>query len=215
MSVLRIPFGQSWAIRTPVVVREMDEKYVDAFFKTGALRISSFELFRRHSDEARRDGEEGCASMEITYPNATSTGILFNGQEAYVLCASTIEPTLGVGRGGLVINDTIAFAAAIARYLPGFVGGTEGLCAYRSNTSYQASEPGHFEPPGEGSDPEEWARRHERFLGEHMQRKFFIKHSRFAHEAEYRMIWFCSGKPKDFIDIECSEAIQFCKPMRT
>lgn len=215
MSVFGIPFGYSWGVRTPVVIRSMESKYVDAFFQSGSLRISSFDSFRKHPDELRRDEEEGTAVMEIRSANSTMSAITFNGQEAYVLCASTVEPELSPDQDGLIIDDTIAFAAAISRFLPGFVGGTEGLCTYRSNTLYKAFDEHEFKPPVDGEDPEKWASQQDRVIGRHMQNKFFIKHSRFSHESEYRMIWFCSGKPKDFVDIECVDAVRFCRRLRT
>lgn len=214
MTIFNIPFGYSWGVRTPPVIRVMESIYVEAFFKSGALRISSFEFFRKHSDERRRDGEEGTAVMEIKSQESTMSAVALNGQEAYVLCASTVEPELTADQDGLIIDDTIAFSAAVSRFLPGFMGGTEGLCTYRSNTLYKAFDSHEFGPPADGEDPEKWAEQQERIAGLHMQNKFFIKHSRFSHESEYRMIWFCSGKPKDYIDIECADAIRFCRRLR-
>lgn len=215
MTVFNIPFGYSWGVRTPPVVRVMESRYVDDFFKNGSLRISSFESFRKHPDERRRDGEEGTAVMEIKSPNSTLSAVTFNGQEAYVLCASTVEPELSDDQDGLIIEDTVAFSAAVSRFLPGFVGGTEGLCTYRSTTLYRAFDDHEFKPPAPDEDPEKWAERQDRIIGRHMQNKFFIKNSKFSHEAEYRMIWFCAGKRRDYVDIECADALRFCRRLRT
>jgi hypothetical protein len=212
MSTLNIPFTYNWAVRTPTVIRVMGRQYVDDFFNEGHLRISSFDAFRKHPDEARRDEEEGRASMLITSSESRMTAIAFNGQEAYVLCASTVEqPIDRDSSAGIRINDTVAFPAAVSRQLPGFVGGTEGSCIYRESTIYEAKNQRSFTPPKEGEDPEDWADRSDRILGEHMQNKFFIKPLKFFKESEYRMIWFCNGKPRDFIDITCKDAVRFCE----
>ncbi len=216
MSTLNIPFTYSWAVRTPTVTRIMERQYVSDFFNDGRLRISSFEAFRKHPDEARRDEEEGRATMLITSPNSQMSAAIFNGQEAYVLCASTVEHPIDTeSSAGIRIKDTIAFSSAISRQIPGFIGGTEGLCIYRENTMYEADDSRSFTPPKDGEDPEAWADRSERILGEHMQNKFFIKPLKFFKESEYRMIWFCNGKPNEFIDIICKDAIRFCEPLRT
>jgi len=86
---------------------------------------------------------------------------------------------------------------------------------YRNDTLYRAHDPRGFPPPKDGEDRDAWADRNFRILGEHMENKFFIKPLKFSHESEYRMIWFCSGKSNEFIDIICKDAIQFCEPLCT
>ncbi|WMJ69215.1 hypothetical protein [Stenotrophomonas sp. 24(2023)] len=211
MSTPTAPSAFPWRVRTPTIIRAMGAPYVDAFFKTGALRISSFEAFRTHPNELRRDEHEGMATMEIHAPQSRLSAVAINGQEAYVLCASLHEPVLAPGEQGLVIDDTVAFAAAIAGVLPGAIGGTEGPCVYRDDTRYTATDNHAFTPPQDGEDLDAWADRHERVLGRHMQNALFIKHARYAHEREYRMIWFCSGTRQPYIDILCPQAVAFCR----
>ena len=47
----------------PPLYRYLDERYVDMFFNLGLLRISSFNQFKKHKDEARLDMQEGEASL--------------------------------------------------------------------------------------------------------------------------------------------------------
>ena len=151
--------------------------------------------------------------MEITGPNSRTSVVAINGQEAYVMCASTIQAALPAGgsMSAFRILDTLGFANAISAQVPGFLGGTEGLCSYRDNTMLRKADPRPFEPPLEGTDVEKWFEEHERHIGKHSVDAFFIKESRFSHEAEYRFIWFASGPYRDYIDIKCPSARQFCE----
>jgi hypothetical protein len=92
--MLRTSFARSWNVRTPLLTRYLEAKYVELFFKEGVLRIPSFKKFRENPDEQRGDPAEGAAYQEITAPNARHTIVGLNGQEAYVLSCSTVEGAL-------------------------------------------------------------------------------------------------------------------------
>jgi hypothetical protein len=210
---ISLAFSRPWTFRVPFLTRQLQAKYVDAFFADGTLRLSSFDVFRKHPDKLRRDEQEGRIHMEITGPNSRTAVVAINGQEAYVMCASTIEtalPTDG-SMSAFRILDTLGFANAISAQIPGFLGGTEGLCSYRDNTMLRKADPRPFESPPEGEDVEKWFEEHDRRIGKHSIDAFFVKESRFSHEAEYRFIWFASGQHRDYIDIECPAARQFCE----
>jgi hypothetical protein len=151
--------------------------------------------------------------MEITGPNSRASVLATNGQEAYVMCASTVETALPAdgSMAAFRILDTLAFANAISSQILGFVGGTEGLCSYRDNTMLKKTDPSSFEPPPEGADVEKWFEDHERRIGKHSIDAFFVKESRFSHESEYRFIWFASGPHREYLDIKCPAAKQFCE----
>ena len=57
MLEINLAFTRPWTVRLPTLVRQMKPEYVDAFFNDGSLRLSSFESFRRHPDEKRKDAE--------------------------------------------------------------------------------------------------------------------------------------------------------------
>jgi hypothetical protein len=215
MSVLNLPIGYNWEVRTPVVDRLMHREYVDAFFKDGSLRLSSFESFCKHPDEARKDLEEGKVAMKIVSPKSNLSAILFNGQEAYVLCGSMTEVHPSNGYSSIRIKDTLAFSATVATQIPEFIGGTEGPCIYRAITFYEATDDYSLSPPEDGEDPERWMDKQNSVIGNHMRNKFFIKQARFAAESEYRMVRFCDGTPRPFIYIKCPKAIQFCEQVGT
>jgi hypothetical protein len=207
-------FGRPWSVRLPLLTRQMNTQYVDAFFTDGSLRLSSFETFRRHPDEVRRDEQEGLVAMEIEAPNGTLNLLGANAQEAYILCASTIETTPATNpnddHSAFRILDCLAFADAISRQIPGFVGGVEGLCSYRDNTMIRKKDARLINPPEKAEDAERWFAEQQSYVGKQVIDAYFMKHSRFSSESEYRFIWFAEGMRHEFLDIKCPAALKFC-----
>ena len=134
-SVLNMAFNSPWSILRPTVFRFMDKEYVDKFFEDGSLRLSSFAKFSQHEDEERKDDGEGKAISTLTDGKMTVILASQFGASSYVLCGSiSSAPTVseGFGPSAIVIEDTLNFAGAIARALPGYKHGIEGLCTYQS-----------------------------------------------------------------------------------
>lgn len=213
MAEIQLAFSRPWSFRVPLLTRQLKTEYVDDFFRDGSLRLASFETFRKHSDELRRDPQEGLVAMEIEAPNGTTSILGANGQEAYVICASTVETALP-DNGSVAafrILDTLGFANAISSQMLGFLGGVEGLCSYRDNAMLRKRDSRPITPPAEGENPEKWFEEQNRYIGKQTIDAFFIKHSRFSHEAEYRFIWFASGPRREYLDIKCPDALRFCE----
>lgn len=213
MAEISLAFSRPWSIRVPLLTRQLKTEYVEAFFRDGTLRLASFKTFRKHPDELRRDPQEGLVAMEIEAPNGRTSILGASGQEAYVLCASTVETTLpdDGSVAAFRILDTLGFANAISSQIPGFLGGVEGLCSYRDNTMLKKKDSRPIRPPSEGENPEKWFEDQQRYIGRQTIDAFFMKESRFSHEAEYRFIWFASGPRKEYLDIKCPAALQFCE----
>lgn len=213
MAEIQMAFTRPWSFRVPLLTRQMKAEFVDAFFLDGTLRLSSFEVFRNHPDEVRRDSQEGRIVMQIEAPNGKTSILGTNGQEAYIMCASTIAAALPADGSvaAFRILDTLGFANAISSQIPGFLGGTEGLCSYRDNTMLRKKDSKPIAPPPAGADPEKWFEEEQRHMGRHSIDAFFVKQNRFSHEAEYRFIWFASGPHRDYLDIKCPAALQFCE----
>ena len=213
--MIQTAFSRPWEIRTPTLTRYLEKEFTDAFFKEGRLRISSFKNFRKHADENRGDFAEGSASMQISTPMGSHAISAINGQEAYVLCAGTVESasmeTSFQTQDGFRILKPLSFADAISGHIPGFIGGMEGLCHYKDSLLIAKAEPENFPPPDAFASIEEWSQQHDSFVGNHAKEAFFLKHIKYSHQGEYRFIWFASGAEKEYIDIVCPEAIQFCQ----
>lgn len=72
----------------PIVYRFIEEQYVDEFFKTGALRLSTFGRCKKLEDENRKDISEGNATLIACEDNIRlemETGV---GDNAILLCTS-------------------------------------------------------------------------------------------------------------------------------
>ncbi|SDY65347.1 hypothetical protein [Nitrosomonas sp. Nm33] len=213
---ISISFHRQWNIRLPYVYRYLEKEYVDNFFEKGIIRLSSFENFSKHSDEHRLDSEEGRGvfinATREPKPQTVIAGISY-GRNAYVLCGSTIYKN-EMSRdfrtnSGFRINDTTGFAEAISRYLPGCVGGIEGLCTYLDKrTSYRTTRALDIQNrDGHGIDIQ-------KTMGEIFQRAgddfLFMKHSSYSSQNEYRIIWAVPNNVSGYIDVVCLEAVKFC-----
>ncbi len=224
LKILSIQFSQQWDVVLPRIFRFIEQVYVDKFFEDGTLRLSSFEQFRKHSDEQRRDSAEGFGLRQGIGQNATIMTVSGRGGDCYVLCGSLLcteklQGTFPEADGCFAIDDTICFAQSIAHALPGFTRGFEGPAIYQDDPTIRRDL---------GADTvDEMFKRHSNPDGTldmnklfEMQasiggyEEFFMKHSRFAYQAEYRLLWSVSQKVDDFIDLKVPEARQYCRKLR-
>jgi hypothetical protein len=205
------------------MVRYMDSSFVDTFFATGELQLSTFSRFRRHPDENMRDLTEGCLVQREEHPNARGSYQLVFQKAAFILCASMATPERLAGNGwktehGIRIKHSIGFANAIARQIPGFTDGIEGPCEYREEEVRLVVESECFVGPGEyPGGASAYFAAHQARMWAHMKDEFFFKHARYEHEREYRFVWFSSvsdfeGEP---LKVVCPDAIRFCERVRS
>jgi len=200
----------------------LERRWVDKFFETGELRLSSFAKFHEHADEPRSDSKEGnCA---ITLRGQATTGfavILGNGSNAYVLCATSLEPsqTLLQSFGcdaAIHIFDPIGFANAVSHHVPGFRSGFMGHCAYRAR-SIQVKVPDvdiESFRTSSGSNAIDLNKAGAFFLSAAGAAVYFRKAATatFIEQAEYRWVFLTSRAVPPTITIHAPEARQFCLP---
>lgn len=215
MNEITTQFARPWGIRTPNLTRYLEKRYVEDFFKYGKLRIPSFKRFRNNPDEELGDAFEGRVSAQIATPTGSHAISAINGQEAYVLCATTVESQSIEAKFrtefGIRILNTLGFANCISSHISGFIGGIEGLCSYSDDVLINKTIEESFPPPDTFPNPEAWGREYDKFVAAQSRDAFFIKRSKFSHQAEYRFIWFAQGIEKEYIEITCPEARQFCQ----
>ena len=197
----------------------MDKKYINEFFETGRLRLSSFNTYEKYEDQVKGDKGEG---MNIAFAtskkdNKTMVAVVRVGSNAYSLCASIIHKGLmkkfdcdGVFR----IKDSQSFGLAIANKVMGFVEGLQGHCIYvnerRTNKEIKNLS---FDEMKISPDKKELE------MGKLFQKvneinsidSFFMKPKKYQYQSEYRFIWLVQGNKNDYLEIECKEAIQFCE----
>ena len=216
-SFLKMTFNSPWSILRPTVFRFMDKIHVDKFFEDGSLRLSSFKKFSQHDDNERKDEFEGLAVSTLIGENTTAIYASKSGISCYVLCGSiSYAPAVsdGFGQSAIVIEDTVNFAGATARALPGYRDGIEGLCTYQSGKRIRRKLP--------GSELDQVLEKHRlpdgninmdmlrEVAGHTAIEQMFLKDAKYAHQLEYRLLWDCTVV-EDHIDIKIPEARQFCK----
>ena len=98
--------------------------------------------------------------MQLNQPSSGHfTALMSNGAQAECF-ASMVERTpdpdqpLSSSRAAFRIPDTLSFADAISRWIPGFTHGVQGPCVYRPTTLLTKATVHEFGPPKEGEDPE-------------------------------------------------------------
>lgn len=216
MSELKLGFSRPWSVRLPIVTRFLDDqKYVEEFFSTGRLRLSTFGEFRKHKDEQRCDPNEGRVNAEINTPNSNHHVVAISGQEAYVLCGGLVEsPTMEAGfstQYGIRILNPLAFADVVSGRIPGFVGGYQGNCIYRSDVFLHKRSSALLETPADLGGMDKWADDYDAFVAQQTAESFFIKQLKYASQNEYRFIWFAQGYETKELFIDCPEARKFCQ----
>lgn len=218
-----VQFAQPWQIVRPRVFRYLPQRYVDAFFDDGTLRLSSFSQFAKHADEERKDGAEGKGIRAGLGEKATVMMVTARGSDFYVLCGSLIfskqmQETFQGADGSFVIDDTVNFAGAIARALSGFKGGMEGPAIYQDDptirrdlgaTSLEDMMDAHKNP--DGTISMDMLPQLQGQVGG--MEEFFTKSSRYANQSEYRLLWGIDGEVPDFIDLKVPAARQFCRKL--
>jgi hypothetical protein len=218
--MITIPITLPWHICTPTVFRFLPAEYVQQFFADGSLRLSSFSQFKQHRDEQRLDLTEGQTCFVHRTERAggqTFFARAHHGDNAYVLCTTMLysrELMTAFNCDSYIrINDPTDFGVRVARHIPGFQAGAEGPCLYQDNKVIEHDlgyiDVSQFADPASPSQPNR--ERLERFINDQMKHyPFFIKHSSYSHQIEYRFVWITSSPTKDFLDVKVPEVISIC-----
>jgi hypothetical protein len=211
-----------WFNRAPRVYRFIEQRYVDAFFRTGALRLSSFARFSKHTDEQRLDGKEGTVSIAYQAPGDSGDIVILTGgmgTDAYVL-STCLVPSAEVmqsfgANSAIVINDPRGFALAVAEAVLGFTHGFDGPCSYQSRRFVQRN---FFLPEDAPAVPlDETGKLDHTRVGELVyaiagRDAYFLKHYSYMPQNEWRFLWITSGERHDYLDVVVPAARRFCEP---
>ena len=218
MESLQFGLPRPWEIKTPPVIRYLERKYVEEFFRTGQLLLTTYGQCQAHECNIRRDSNEGKAkfSLELDNPSMSGGGIQTVGWQSYMLCASLCESRKLMEHFDVDsyfrITNVIRFLDAISKRVPGCGSGKIGSCIYKDDDAFGKPLPFKQIPPDTGTSadlakpmfaPVEFGMSDE---------PYFIKSDLFAIETEFRFIWHVPYDVKGPIKIECPEAIQFCEP---
>lgn len=201
----------------PFLYRYENQNYIDTFFETGDLFISSFHNYKRYKDNELGDTDEG-ASMNIAQSdNDLSIGsYVTTGLNEYSFCTSTIldESLLNTFSRTSVfrIKDPLNFILEITRSLQRVHQVMHGHCLYldqrilTKNISGVDMESLKSEDGGISFDKLMQVSNYVQGID-----VYFLKQKKYQHQSEYRILWQTDREVENGIVINCSEAIKYCE----
>lgn len=209
-----VPIASQWHLLQPVVYRHLGRQWVRSFFEKGELQLKSFAAFREHDDESRLDAYEGKGHFEYQDEGVYTFARGEVANNAYILCGSTSNHDDIAAHFStdayIIIEQTMAFAAAVSRHIPGFVHGSEGPCLYMQGSTLQrmpwAADARAAANSGEISR-DQLRYGIETRLGPYLP---YLKHSQFRNQLEYRMVWYAECESERSVTIRVPEARKFC-----
>jgi hypothetical protein len=212
---INIPFD--WSVKIEPLYRLFDDtKWMNNFFQTGEIMLSCFNNFRNYPDEMQGDKDEGEAIVGGVSENGDHQAFVYeSGMNAYILSTTTkladeVKKDFKA-KCAIKINYPTLFAFEIAKKLPFVAGGLEGRCNYvdyRVNIFHkQQSENKFFQ----NTDFQDVANLNEQLVELTKGNELFLKQNKYAHQNEYRLIWFSQQKITESIIINCPEAREFCE----
>jgi hypothetical protein len=226
---ISISAARIWELRIPSVIRYMNTNFLEDFFESGKIMLTTYERCRNHEDQIRRDTKEGRCSFNLTHGNIGVSGIHTAGTHSYMLCGSIEESSDLMNHfcadNYLIINDIFGFSDAISRYIPGFVNGKFGSCVYKDDRLFDTQTkiptvPDHSRllasaQNGNSENLEKEFHRMNNELYDNVAKEladtaYFVKEKYFAEELEFRILWTTPYKTLEPLHIKCPEAIRFC-----
>lgn len=204
----------------PYLYRYEDKKWIDDFFETGIIKLSSFKNYKNHPDNQLGDKDEG-TSMNIVNGNNDKMILTYTmvGQNEYCFCTSTIldDKLKGVFKrdSAFRIIDPLNFMLEITRSLPRVKGVLFGNCLYVNQRiiSSRVPKPIDLEELKDDREPEKisFEKMMEEAAPSLTRHRFFLKHTDYQEQCEYRLLWSVDKAIDEGIVINCPEARQFCE----
>ena len=218
--MLQTVIASPWYLSTPVIYRFLEREYVDKFFETGELLLSTFENFSKHDDEKRRDERDGKGIFIGRAPSSTIYIPASHNFNSFVFCSVGFSPTVKTfdkfkKDAAIQVFNTTDFAAAVSKHIPGFKEGMEGYCYY-TNAGIEAKITEEYVEKikalkGKPVKYEDIKDTHTKNIITNSL--FFTKRIEYIEEHEYRMLWMTNSKIKEAIKIFVPEAIDLCLPL--
>jgi len=207
--MITVPIVRNWHLRTPELYRYMDQKYIDEFFETGNLRLSTFHTFAQHADEQRRDTEEGHNTLVGLGDGHTIMARTQHAHNCLILSTSTVadEGLMEAfeTNGYFSIKNSTGFGTAIANRLPGFLEGIEGFCIYAEQRMIKRRLDS-FTLDDLKQAPESPSLSLDKIFALTAQiggaDVLFVNHIRFRHQNEYRFVWTVSHSVEEAVFVD-------------
>lgn len=207
-------FHVTWLRKINPVYRLLsDIKYIEDFFENGNIYLSSFNNFKNYEDEMQGDKTEGNNLVGGFNGKDASHYISYEGGvKAYVLCATNYlnenvkKDFKGVG--AIKINDPVNFGKEIARKLPYVTTGIEGDCIYGDSKIQTLEE--EQNKIFQNIDFQNPTMIREEITQLTLGVEMFMKHKKYEHQDEHRLLWFSEVEIQNGILVHCPEATKYC-----
>jgi len=201
---------------TQSVYRYSDVQYIEEFFQTGRLKLSSFNS-NRIAELSRRDSQEGKQFYRM-YSKDRSAIVKLGTQPDvgfYTFCTSKeFNPGKFYGKfnanGCFEITDIQRFSYEIAKSLKDFILGVEGEVVYtdkRHIEVYLENYPHSQDFNEETSIVDKVIILSDITAKDHQL--FFRKPIKYKSESEYRMVFRTLSREENLY-IDCPNAIKYC-----
>lgn len=203
----------------PMLFRYLEREWIDHFFKTGKLRLSSFKRFTNHKDEQRGDKSEGTNIIKGNLGKYTSLSVMSVGGDCYVLSTSLIEDDGLMNEFDVdsyfVIQDPVGFMNEIAHQIKGCYVVKFGPCLYQKKSTIERTVK-DYDPELLKSDSDtntidmnKSFNFNANLGGDEM---YFKKLAKYSNQHEFRFIWHTRELPiQEFIDIVIPNPEKFCR----
>lgn len=203
---------------TPYIYRYENQKWIDNFFETGEILISSFDQYSKYEDNQLGDKSEGSSiNFGLTENKKTIVSVTSVGSNFYCFCTST-QLTKDLfetfNRNSVFrIKDPLNFIMQVELALQNVSEVFFGNCIYLEKRSIiknvQSLDLDEMKnPDGNGLSMEKMMNRAFEIGG---FEQLFLKKLIHQEQNEYRLLWKTDKKVTDPIVIKCPEAIKFCE----
>jgi hypothetical protein len=202
----------------PYIYRYENQQWIDRFFETGEIKLSSFLQYSKYEDNQLGDKSEGSAiNFGLTENNMTISTVTNIGSDFYCFCTSTQlkKELLNTFNRNCVfrIKDPINFMMQIEMSLKNIIEVLFGNCIYLEKKSIVKKVPSleldkMANSDGSGISMEKMMSRVFQIGG---IEQLFLKKLIHQEQNEYRLLWKTDRIVTDPIIIECPEAIKFCE----
>jgi len=217
---VNIQLAQAWNVATPAVYRYENKQWIDEFFSSGKLRLSSFAKFATYTDEIRGDTQEGRGVGYGETPDNKSVFVVqAQGVSATVFCCShRLDHKLRESferDSAFEIMNTVGFGFEIARQLPGFRHGLEGSCIYRSDTSIKRDINFDFEKYKRPDGTMDMQMLFDAGAALGGPELLLLKRKQYEVQQEYRIVWELDSLTGDSVDVVAPNARQYCRKVES
>lgn len=194
----------------------MDKKYIDEFFDTGKLRLSSFNTYQKYEDGVKGDKSEGWNIAVGTGKKQTIFATVGVGSDAYALCTSLVYSKSLMKKfkcdSAFRIRDSSSFGLAIANKIDGLIEGMQGNCVYvKTRSTINEMDEISFEEMKNSSNQLDLGKLAKTIKKINPIDSYLMKPMRYQYQVEYRFIWLTRELANEYLEIECKEALEFCE----